>query len=103
VAGQTLESAVRPTDFAGRWLEEEFLLILNECGENDVLKVGERLRKMVHHSQVHWWGDVWSVTISIGATPAHDQDTVSAVMNRAEEGMRESAEKGGNEISVVLR
>lgn len=103
VVGQTLESAVRPTDFVGRWLEQEFLLILTECGENDAQKVGDRLRKMVHHSQVHWWGDAWSVTISIGATPAHDQDTVGAMVSRAEEGMRKSAEKGGNEIVVVVR
>jgi len=102
VVGQTLESAVRPTDFLGRWLEQEFLLILNECGENDVLKVGERLRKMVHHSQVHWWGDAWSVTISIGASPAHDLDTVGAMVSRAEEGMRKSVDKGGNEIVVVM-
>jgi two-component system cell cycle response regulator len=101
VVGQTLDSAVRPTDFVGRWLEEEFLLILNECGESDVLKVGERLSKMVRHSQVTWWGDAWSVTISIGATPAQDMDTVGALLSRAEEGIRKSAEHGGNKIVVV--
>lgn len=103
VVGQTLESAVRPTDFVGRWLEQEFLVILTECSESDLLKVGERLRKMVRHSQVTWWGDAWSVTISIGATPAHDQDTVGSVISRAEEGMRNSSERGGNQIVLVSR
>ena len=103
VVGQTLESALRPTDFIGRWLEQEFLVILTECGENDLLKVGERLRKMVHHSHVNWWGDAWSVTIAIGATPAHDQDTVGSIVSRAEQGMRKSAEDGGNQIAVVMR
>ncbi|HUL32271.1 MAG TPA: diguanylate cyclase [Candidatus Eisenbacteria bacterium] len=101
VVSQTLESAVRPTDFVGRWLEQEFLVILNECGENDLLKVAERLRKMAHHSHVNWWGDAWSVTISIGATPAHDLDTVGSVVSRAEEGMRKSSSNGGNQIVVV--
>jgi two-component system, cell cycle response regulator len=101
VVAQTLETAVRPTDFVGRWLDEEFLLVLTECGENDLLKVGERLRKMVSHSQVNWWGDSWGVTISIGATPAHDQDAVSAVVGRAEQGMREGNVRGGNQIVLV--
>jgi two-component system cell cycle response regulator len=101
VVAQTLESAIRPTDFAGRWLEQEFLLILTECGEADLLKVGERLRKMVHHSQVTWWGDTWSVTVSIGATHAQDQDTVGSVLSRAEQGMRKSSDDGGDRITVV--
>jgi len=103
VVAQTLESAVRPTDFVGRWLEQEFLVILTECNEGDLSKVGERLRKIVHHSQVTWWGDAWSVTISMGATPAHDQDTVGSVVSRAEEGMRKSIESGGDQIAVVPR
>jgi len=103
VVGQTLEGTVRPTDFVGRWLEQEFLIILSECGENDILKVGERLRKMVHHSQVRWWGDAWSVTISIGATPAHDLDTAGSMVSRAEAGMRKSIEAGGNGIAVVTQ
>jgi len=101
VVGQTLESAVRPTDFVGRWLEEEFLVVLTECGENDLLRVGERLRKMVNHSQVNWWGDTWSITISIGATPGHDQDTVSLMVGRAEQGMHAGAGQGGNQIVLV--
>jgi diguanylate cyclase (GGDEF)-like protein/PAS domain S-box-containing protein len=101
VLGQTLEGAVRPTDYVGRWLEEEFLIILTECGENDLHKVGERLRKMTNHARVNWWGDVWSVTISIGATPAHDLDTVGSILSRAEQGMRKSAGDGGNRVEIV--
>jgi len=101
LVGQTLDSAVRPTDFVGRWLDEEFLVILTECGVNDLVRVGERLRKIVNHSQVNWWGDSWSVTISIGGTPAHDQDNISAIVGRAEQGMRASSAKGGNQILVV--
>ena len=102
VVAQTLESALRPTDFVGRWLEDEFLVILNECGESDLLKVGGRLVKMAGHSQVNWWGDMWSVTISVGATTTHDQDTASAMVSRAEQGMYKSAESGGNQVVMVL-
>lgn len=36
--------------FVGRWLGEEFLAILPECGEADVMKVGERLNKLIQRS-----------------------------------------------------
>jgi diguanylate cyclase (GGDEF)-like protein/PAS domain S-box-containing protein len=101
VVAQTLQSALRPTDFLGRWLEQEFLAILTECGGDDAMKVGDRLRKMAQRAHVSWWGDTWSVTISIGATPVQDMDTAGGVVSRAEEGMRKSSEGGGNQIVVV--
>ena len=101
VVGQTLESALRPTDHVGRWLQQEFLAILTECNESDVVRVGERLRKMAQRAHVSWWGDTWSVTISIGAAQVQDMDTVGGMMRRAEEGMRKSIAGGGNQIVVV--
>jgi diguanylate cyclase (GGDEF)-like protein/PAS domain S-box-containing protein len=101
VVAQTLQSALRPTDFLGRWLEQEFLAILTECGKDDVTKVGDRLQKMAQRAHVSWWGDTWSVTISIGATPVQDMDTAGGVVSRAEEGMRKSSDGCGNQIVVV--
>jgi diguanylate cyclase (GGDEF)-like protein/PAS domain S-box-containing protein len=101
VVAQALESALRPTDYLGRWLEQEFLAILTECNESDVGKVGDRLRKMAQRSHVNWWGDTWGVTISIGATPVQDMDTAGAMVSRAEEGMRKSSDASGNQIVVV--
>ena len=101
VVAQTLESALRPTDYLGRWLEQEFLVILTECNESDVARVGERLRKMAQRSHVSWWGDTWGVTISIGATQAQDMDTAGAMVGRAEDGMRKGSDTGGNQVLVV--
>lgn len=101
VVAQTLESALRPTDHVGRWLEQEFLAILTECSESDVARVAERLRKMAQRAHVSWWGDTWSVTISIGATQVQDMETAGGMVSRAEEGMRKSIANGGNQVVVV--
>jgi diguanylate cyclase (GGDEF)-like protein/PAS domain S-box-containing protein len=98
---QTVENGLRPTDFVGRWMEQEFLAILIECDENDVIKVGERLNRMVRNAGVPWWGDRIRVTMSIGATPALDNDTVGSIVSRAENALRESAESGGNRTVVI--
>jgi diguanylate cyclase (GGDEF)-like protein len=101
MAANAFESDLRPADFMGRWLDQEFLAILPECGETDVMTVAERLRKMVEPAGVSWWGDTLHATVSIGATVVHDSDSVSSLMHRAEQGLRESAQAGGNRVVVV--
>jgi diguanylate cyclase (GGDEF)-like protein/PAS domain S-box-containing protein len=101
MVARTLENALLQTDFVGRWLDEEFVAILPECGEADVMKVGERIRKLVQHSSLHWWGDTLHVAISIGATVVHSNDTVSSLVNRAEQALRQSSGTGGNRVTVV--
>ncbi|HVM74123.1 MAG TPA: diguanylate cyclase [Candidatus Saccharimonadales bacterium] len=97
---QTIQSALRPIDFIGRWLDQEFLVILNECVEFDVHTVGDRLCKSARQTEISWWGDVLHVTISVGATVVHDHDAASSVISRAESALRESSEAGGNRVVV---
>jgi diguanylate cyclase (GGDEF)-like protein/PAS domain S-box-containing protein len=101
VIAQTLENGLRPTDHIGRWLEQEFVVILTECGEAEVMKVGERLRKMALHAEVAFWGDKLHVTVSVGATTACDRDTVGTIMSRAEGALGESGQNGGNRVVLI--
>ncbi len=101
VVGQTLENCLRPTDLIGRWQENVFLAILPECNGNDVLQVGERLQKMVQHAGDSWWGDMLHVTISAGATPAHGNDSVVSIVQRAEEALKTCSEMGRGQLAVI--
>jgi diguanylate cyclase (GGDEF)-like protein/PAS domain S-box-containing protein len=98
---QAVENGLRSTDFVGRWMDQEFLAILAQCDKNDAIKVGERLNRMVRNGGVPWWGDKIRVTVSIGATPALDNDTVGSIVSRAENALRESSEAGGNRTVVI--
>jgi diguanylate cyclase (GGDEF)-like protein/PAS domain S-box-containing protein len=98
VVGQTLENGLRPTDFVGRWNDNQFLALLMECGPEEVVKAGERLRKMVNQSKVEWWGDVIGVTISMGGASARAGDTTEAILERSENGLRASMKQGGNQV-----
>jgi diguanylate cyclase (GGDEF)-like protein/PAS domain S-box-containing protein len=101
MVANAFENGLRPTDFLGRLLDQEFLAILPECSENDVVKVGERLRRLVERAGVAWWGDTLHATVSIGATVVHDSDNVSALVGRAEEGLLQSTKMGGNRVVVI--
>jgi diguanylate cyclase (GGDEF)-like protein/PAS domain S-box-containing protein len=98
VVGQTLENSLRPTDILGRWMENEFVAVLMECGGDEVVKVGDRLRKMANQCKVEWWGDQLHLTVSMGGTDAKQDDTLETILQRAETGLRESIRQGGNRV-----
>jgi len=98
---ETVQNGLRPNDFIGRLLDQEFLVILNECGESDVHRVAERLCRLARQAEISWWGDILHVTISVGATVAHDHDAASSLISRAESALRESTDAGGNRVVVT--
>lgn len=98
--GQTLENSLRPGDFLGRWKENEFLSVVQECSAAEAAKVGERLRKMVHAAKIEWWGDRIPVTLAVGATAANLGDTVEIMVARGEKALQESLQQGGNRVVV---
>ncbi len=100
IAGQTLENSLRPTDYLGRWRENEFLAIVVECNRTEIPRVGERLKRMISGAKITWWGDSLPVTISMGATAAKAEDTVKEMMRRAEGALCESVSLGGNQMVV---
>jgi len=80
---RTLRNTVWPSDFVGRWSEDQFLVILNGCSETALRAVGERVCKMVAGATIEWWGERHSITVSIGKASAQTGDTVESLMERA--------------------
>ena len=101
VVGQTLENSLRPTDFLGRWQENQFLAILMECSPTELPLVAGRLQRMAAASKVEWWGDALKLSVSLGGTTVVTGDTVESLTLRAEEALRASIMKGG--ACVTLR
>ena len=101
VVGLTLENSLRPTDFIGRWRDNEFLAILTECSAEGMLASAERLRRMIGEVEMQWWGDARKVTVSLGGATAQPGDDVEGIVARAEGALLESAEGGGNRVTVL--
>lgn len=100
IVAQTMENSLRPTDFLGRWQENQFLAILMECSATEIAPAAERLHRMVSASKVAWWGDPLQVTISLGGTAVVAGDTAESLVVRAEEALRESVAQGGDRAVV---
>lgn len=80
---RTLRSTVWPSDFVGRWSQDQFLVILNGCSEIALKSVVERMRRTVAGATIEWWGEEHSISVSIGKATAQSGDTVESLMERA--------------------
>jgi diguanylate cyclase (GGDEF)-like protein/PAS domain S-box-containing protein len=98
VVGQTLEHSLRPTDAIGRWQDNEFLAILQECSSAEAGKTAERLSRMVARAKIEWWGDPLLITLSIGGTEVRKGDSEEEMIRRAEAGMQECRTQGGGRV-----
>jgi two-component system cell cycle response regulator len=101
VIAQSMENCVRPTDLVGCWGENQFIAILLECRESEVVLVGERVRRMIGRSEIEWWGDKFSVTSPVGGAGCRAGDNVELLFARAEASLKESIGKGGNCVTVL--
>lgn len=83
VIAQTLSNSLRPSDFVGRWGEDEFLVILSNCGSTGVRSVYERSRKLIGSAEIRWWGELLSVSTSMGSASVEPGDTIELLLQRA--------------------
>ena len=54
VIAQTLEQTLRPTDYVGRWNEDQFLTVLTGCSESGLPAVCDRIEKMIASGSIEW-------------------------------------------------
>jgi two-component system, cell cycle response regulator len=87
VVARSLENALWPTDFVGRWADDQFLVILNNCPDQSLAAVRERVRRLIAGDGIEWWGERRSLPLSIGQATAQPDDTIESLIERAEKSM----------------
>ena len=90
----------RPFDLYGRWGGEEFLGIIRNISSNDLENLGNKLRVLVEKSYLSHESDQLHVTISIGATLVHDDDTIDSLIKRADTLLYQSKNAGRNRLTI---
>lgn len=96
---QTFVSNSRPFDLYGRWGGEEFLGIIRNINNDDLVHLGDRLRILIEHSYVVHGGEKLQVTVSIGATSVNDDDSTESLIKRADTLLYESKRMGRNRLT----
>lgn len=96
---QTFIKSSRPFDLYGRWGGEEFIGIIRNIEEKDLLHLGNKLRVLVQKSYIAHGKDKLHVTISLGATMVTDDDTIESLLKRADTLLYESKKAGRNRLT----
>lgn len=96
----TFAANSRSLDTYARWGGEEFIAIIRNCDHELLVKLAEKMRILVENSYLMKDDKKLTVTISIGATMVHQQDTMESLIKRADEAMYESKKKGRNQVTL---
>ncbi len=96
---QTLTNGLRSSDVICRWGGEEFVAIVHQVGAPDLCTAAEKLRRLVETARIRVNGEDISVTLSLGATLAKENDTADSLIERADSLMYQSKSEGRNRVS----
>jgi diguanylate cyclase (GGDEF)-like protein/PAS domain S-box-containing protein len=97
---KTIMNNIREFDFLGRWGGEEFVALLSDISEVELLMVAEKIRELVQNSSLTIEGKKIEATVSIGATMARREDTITKLISRADKLMYFSKKIGKNLVSA---
>ena len=101
MVAQTLAACIRPFDFVGRWGGEEFMAIVTRVERWQLLAIAERLRALVEQAVITGGVEPIRVTISLGATLAHCDDTQRGLFERVDRMLYRSKAEGMNRVSIA--
>jgi diguanylate cyclase (GGDEF)-like protein/PAS domain S-box-containing protein len=96
----TMSNSLRSSDFLGRWGGDEFLAVVLNVREDHLVAIGNKLRALVEHSAMLIGSTFERVTVSVGATVADADDTMDALLKRADNLMYRSKASGGNLVTI---
>lgn len=93
---KTLLHNLREDDFIGRWGGDEFVCVLANVGEVELIQIGEKLRALVSQSCIEVDGKELCPTVSIGATLTREGDTSKSLLDRADRLLYQCKQGGKN-------
>lgn len=99
MVAETLRSNLRASDIIIRWGGEEFALLLRDNVVAETITVAEKLRALIERSYMTVGESLLRVTVSIGATMLHPDDTLESAIQRADDLMYRSKSGGRNQVS----
>jgi diguanylate cyclase (GGDEF)-like protein/PAS domain S-box-containing protein len=95
----TLRHHLRATDSCGRWGGDEFLALILDIDPEGVKVVAEKIRRLVEQTKIQGVDKNLGVTVSIGASVSHPDDTVESIVRRTDELMYKSKQNGRNRVT----
>ena len=101
VVANTFISAIRKTDFVGRWGGEEFIGIFPMVSKIELEAIAEKIRVLTENSALRDDdGGIYSITVSIGGTIINEKDDMESLIKRSDDKMYISKKMGKNRVTI---
>jgi diguanylate cyclase (GGDEF)-like protein len=89
-----LRSMKRSYDYAGRWGGEEFMLLLPECNEDEMVAIAERIREAIRNLHIEAGTRNFTFTVSIGVHYPSGPQTLDAMLQQADKALYAAKDAG---------
>lgn len=90
-----LDGHLRVPDMLTRWGGEEFVMVLPDAGQQEALKLAERLRQLI---ATHAFGVVGHITASLSVTTLHKDDDARRCLKRLDDALYQAKGLGRNKV-----
>ena len=100
LVANTFVANSRAFDVYGRWGGEEFVGVIRSIDAEDLAVLGNRMRVLVNQSFLMHDEARLGVSISLGATVAHPDDTAASLIKRADQLLYQSKKEGRNRLTL---
>jgi diguanylate cyclase (GGDEF)-like protein len=97
-----LESCLRHSDIVCRWGGEEFIVLLKDTDGETGLMIAEKIRRHVEQQRYTYNDSSLHLTVSIGLTTLQTDDTLHALLSRADHAMYRAKQSGRNRTCVEM-
>ena len=99
IVSNVIKSSIRSSDIAIRYGGEEFLVLLYNCDEENVLKIADNIRKNFSKEKISAKGETFSKTLSIGCSLfPKDSDSIWKCIKYADVSLYHAKESGRNRV-----
>lgn len=100
IIARTLLDNSRSFDFLGRWGGDEFIIINPNTTRIQLVAMAKRYQMLIEKSSLKVGSDQIQMSISIGVTLAHANDTIDSIVKRADQLMYQCKTSSRNCIMV---
>ncbi|KIM10481.1 MAG: hypothetical protein KU37_09225 [Sulfuricurvum sp. PC08-66] len=93
-----LKSALRETDIIGRWIGGDFVIIMPKTESEVAVNLVKKMHQTISNDAII---TKYTAKFSYGITQIQHDDQVSHIIDRAQDAMKYSLDKGANHFSIM--
>ncbi len=93
---------LRDSDITCRWGGEEFIILLKDTNSSGARRVAEKIRLLAEQHTYVFTGCALQVTVSLGLTELHPDDTLQTLIARADQALYSAKQSGRNRVCTEM-